>query len=172
MLKIYWIGFGLLWVKKAINGGTATTFIWRQWTNFEAIFLRFTTDAALFTLRNKALLSSTVQTQTFCISEVCSPLYFSHRCGCLQVNWKIGQDKKMHKSKWLFSLHSSEGEKRRVKARLRSVNFERLLFWLITVWFIHVNLLKRLWCPKVRYTDRLWGMRGSMWLMKINAKVI
>lgn len=62
----------------------------------------------------------------------------------------------------------SEGESKCIKMRLCSINFDRLLHWFITLWFI--NPLKVTLMPKQRYPHQLWGMWSSMWLMKINAK--
>lgn len=67
----------------------------------------------------------------------------------------------------------SMDEKKRIKARLCSVNLERLLHWLAHYAVIHSHKSTEVTLmPKLRYTDRLWGMWSSMWLMKINAKVI
>lgn len=146
----YWIGFWFDMRKKknrdkSYKWGTVTTFVSKQKINFEDIFVRFT-EMPLCSLAASTHCSTATE-KTFCVSGVCSLLFSS-----LLLFVAKPKDRTKTKSELVFSLDTSfyiwGWQKKSITVRICSVNLERLLHWLIMLWFIHINLLKWLWCQK------------------------
>lgn len=161
------LSFGFIWEKKLLIGGTATTFVWRQKRSFEVIILRFTTNVVLFGCKSSAATEKHPDIALF-HCENTNILYIRGLFPSLlkDTTKKIYQIKVSVFSRFLL-----------LSLRVRTGALKQDKLWenpaLAHYAAIHSHKSTKVTLmPKVRYTDWLWSMWSSMWLMKINAKVI